>query len=54
MHNLEDNDCDYIEHYENVMGLSSVGIVKNLHVYIVKYLNRLIHGMIMVAYEWHR
>lgn len=29
-------------------------MVRNLHMYIIKYLNRLIHGIINVAYDWHR
>jgi hypothetical protein len=29
-------------------------MVKDLHTFIIKYLNRLIHGLVKVAYDWHR
>ena len=54
MNTLEDSSCDYIEHYDNVFGKFSIQMVRNLHTYIIKYLNRLIHGLITVAEDWHR
>lgn len=52
--NLEEDDDHYISIYEKAFGKYSCQVVKNLHTYIIKYLNRLIHGLIKVSYNWHR
>jgi hypothetical protein len=38
-----------IEKYERIAACYSVGIVNNLHAYILAYLNRLIHGLLAVG-----
>lgn len=40
--------CQEIEKYELIAAKSSIGIVNNLHSYTIKYLNRLIHGLLLV------
>jgi len=35
--------------YERMAASYSIGIVNNLHCYIITYLNRLIHGLLTVA-----
>ena len=44
---------DYIEDEERISGKFCCKIVKNLHSYIIAYLNRLIHGLLKVGKEFH-
>jgi len=39
---------------EKVCGKFTVKIVNNLHTYVLTYLNRLIHGLMTVAFKFHK
>ena len=45
----EGGDYTQIDRFERISEQFSIGIVNNLHAYIIAYLNRLIHGLLEVA-----
>ena len=51
--NLEDDQINYIPSLEKASGKFAEQTVKNLYSYITLYLNRLIHGLLKVAKEFH-
>lgn len=44
---------EFINKVEKASGKYSFKVVKNLHVYIISYLNRLLHGLLKVSKEFH-
>ena len=46
---FEDDQCTYIEWLEKAAGKFAYRTVKNLHTYVVLFLNRLIHGLLKVS-----
>lgn len=50
---LKEDEINYIPKYEKAYGKFSAHMVKNLHSYIVLYLNRLIHGLLTIAKEFY-
>jgi hypothetical protein len=52
-HYLEDEDNTHIERLERAFGKHSYQTVSCLHNYIILYLNRLIHGLMIVSNSFH-
>jgi hypothetical protein len=48
-HEMSLNGDEFIDHFEKISGKLSVKVVKNLHTYIITYLNRLIHGILKAS-----
>jgi uncharacterized protein YjgD (DUF1641 family) len=48
-HELGLNGDEFIDHIEKISGKLSFKVVKNLHTYIIAYLNRLIHGLLKAS-----
>ena len=49
---LEEDTINFIPKLEKAHGMFASHMVKNLHSYIVLYLNRLIHGILSVSKEF--
>lgn len=47
-----EDGADYIDEGEKISGKFCSKVVKNLHSYIIAYLNRLIHGLLKVAKDF--
>lgn len=43
---------EFIDPIEKISGKFSYKVVKNLHTYIITYLNRLIHGLLKASKEF--
>lgn len=50
---LEEDEVNFVSKYEKACGKFTTHMVKNLHTYIVLYLNRLIHGLLTVSKEFY-
>lgn len=51
-HELNLSGDEFIDHIEKISGKLSYRVVKNLHTYIIAYLNRLIHGLLKASKEF--
>jgi hypothetical protein len=49
MKNLQEDGITSIPKYEKATGKFATQTIKNLHSYIILYLNRLIHGLLTVS-----
>jgi hypothetical protein len=52
--NLAEDDVNFIPRMEKAYGKFSIQMVKHLHSYIILYLNRLIHGLLIVSNKFYK